>query len=505
MKKLVINNKGKITIFATLIIGVLIILLAAIYQIMIMYMAKSKIVVASELAVTNLKSQYCKELFDQYHILSLDTNCGGLGLGAYEEEIKRQLEITLNIEKNEPIVNGFRVVEVAITPKQYLMDNKCQALKKQINEQVVYMGVKDVGELAIDKIDSDKYKISDEQWEAMDSDSKDKDEKSQNVDNNSTNGAEQIKVDNDTNGDKQTNENSKDDKQAADFDPRDDLEDIVKLGVVDIVKPKELNIRYERKDTSNLPSKDYKSAIFDFDIDTDFNGYSKMKKEVKSCGTWNDFMVDKGAAIYYASNVFKHANSNDIERDSVFDFEVEYLISGKNNDYDNLEGVVNRIIIIRMPVDFSYLVSDVGKMSQLNSLAIPIGAATLIPPSIIKYLLAGCWSYAEALADVRVLLQGDKQEFVKNKTNWITDINSLGTSMYKEKGNDTGMGYSDYLMTLLACSSDVLYYRMLDLMELNIKLSDSNFEIENCMVSYTVDVTIEYNEEIFQVSLDAEY
>ena len=150
------------------------------------------------------------------------------------------------------------------------------------------------------------------------------------------------------------------------------------------------------------------------------------------------------------------------------EFEREYLIAGKSSDYDNLENVVHRIMAIRFPANFISLLGDSEKMALIDPVAEALFVATGVPASVYKYLIAGCWSYVESVADVRNLLKGKRVPFMKNSDTWITDLSSLETSIYNDT-EDTGEGlsYEDYLMILLAVNSDDMYVRMLDLMQIN--------------------------------------
>ena len=117
----------------------------------------------------------------------------------------------------------------------------------------------------------------------------------------------------------------------------------------------------------------------------------------------------------------------------------------------------------------------------------------MIPEPVIKTLITGCWSYAEAMADARVLLEGKKLPFAKSKESWITDIDRLGESVCEGEGSDSGMSYQDYLMILLSMNMDQTYERMLDLMSVNAQTIDDNFDIENGAVALSAEFIISYD------------
>lgn len=94
--------------------------------------------------------------------------------------------------------------------------------------------------------------------------------------------------------------------------------------------------------------------------------------------------------ILYAMECFK--NVTDAELDNcVFQCEVEYLIAGKDNDYDNLTCVVNQIILHRLPVNMAVLLSDAEKMAEISSMAATLALVPGITYGAAKYLLAACF------------------------------------------------------------------------------------------------------------------
>ena len=57
------------------------------------------------------------------------------------------------------------------------------------------------------------------------------------------------------------------------------------------------------------------------------------------------------------------------------------------------------------------------------------------------------------------------------------------------------MTYEEYLFLMLALqNTEQLHYRMLDIMQLNIQEDIPEFRIENCVVEFEVQVTIQEND-----------
>ena len=257
---------------------------------------------------------------------------------------------------------------------------------------------------------------------------------------------------------------------------------------------------------SECPSKLGISFMDGFDIENKFNSYSRLKKDLKKNSEWNSALIDAGCGLSYAKCVFNCATNMNNNDNTVFDFELEYLICGDCSDYKNLNKTIKRIIAIRFPIDFTYLLTDSSKMSRVKSIALALNASTGIPYPIMKYLIAGCWSYVEAAADVKVLLRGDKLPFEKNSESWITDIDNLGGSLNAaDIDDDSGMSYEDYLMILIALNMDKAYMRMLDVMQLNARQIYPEFFIENAAVGLSADVSISYGDSVFEFNISGGY
>ena len=178
---------------------------------------------------------------------------------------------------------------------------------------------------------------------------------------------------------------------------------------------------------------------------------------------------------------------NTSEDDALW-YQIEYIISGKETDTENLDQVVCMIMAIRAGMDLMYLESDNEKKSEVQALATAICTACMIPsmtPTMTHALLAG-WAVAEARYDTRTLLEGGKIEFLKSSKTWHTDLDGAlsGNISGSESKSDTGITYKDYLrIFLFMCDTDVVTLRAMDIVESDIRLSAGNsfFRMDACM------------------------
>ena len=136
-------------------------------------------------------------------------------------------------------------------------------------------------------------------------------------------------------------------------------------------------------------------------------------------------------------------------------YQVEYILGGKNSDRENLKSVAGKLLVIRQGVNMAYLLSDSGKRIQVETLALAIASGFLIPPAaaVIEAALIFCWAFAESILDVRELFAGGHVPLIKNSSDWQLSLSNLPNildkldSSRKDAGN--GMSYEDYLQVLL--------------------------------------------------------
>ncbi len=485
------NNKGQITVFLSLIMGALVFLGLFAVKICKYYVEKSKAVQIVSLAVSDVKSEYNSYIFEHYHILLFDKTAYGKGEAAVEESFSENIKKNLDGEQS--------LVYVAITDFDLLMDNECEAFKSQINDYTVYAALSYGVEEIMKKTGGKDAVIDEKVLESMDEDiNEGEPDLASNLDSDQQ-GRSVTESDN-------GNENSGRIVRKKEEDPRGLTKIIGELGVLYFVIPDDLEVNTVVVDLSDCPTKG-NFAFMDFDnLNSEFDSYNRLKKDLKCNTAWNNSLIDAGCGLAYARDVFNCAVNCDVNENTVFKFELEYLACGKASDYLNLKKTVNRITAVRFPVNYSYLLTDAVKMTRVKEIALSLSFATAIPEPVLKYLIAGCWSYVEAVSDVRELLKGNRVEFEKTGSNWKTDINHLISSLKEDKEPcEKGMSYEDYLMIFIAMKMDTSYKRMLDIIQLNARQVYPDFKMENAAVGLTVDASIEYGDSVFSFCVSGGY
>lgn len=173
----------------------------------------------------------------------------------------------------------------------------------------------------------------------------------------------------------------------------------------------------------------------------------------------------------------------------VLQYEMEYLVAGKDSDVANLAGVAERMLAIREVANYIYLKGDAEKTALANTIAL-VTAGWTANPAVVKVVEEGilvAWAFSESIKDVKTLLKGGKVPFLKGNAEWTLDVGALSESFAKEeesKTSESGLSYGDYLRILLYLTGqEKLTYRAMNLMEQNIRrLPDrENFRMD-CMI-----------------------
>lgn len=486
------NSKGRITVFLCLIVSGMVLLGITAINVIGIFAAKEKAAIAVRSSVSGVKAGYNSYIFEHYHILLFDKSCGGMGEAMLEEQIIADLEYNLG--------NRFDVRDVAVKEYTLLHENNCMELKEQIKDYMKYEAVKYGADTILKSTGGQDGAIPDEVFEEMDSVTEGGDLKMGEAPASERTPAEDEAVD-ETEGHSDGDSSSESDGTSIFVDdPRDFTEDMSGSVLLSLVVPENILVNSEIVNLSEVPSLKYLGLMgVVYQAHDGFDDYGALKSDLKQHDSWKDSLVAAGAGAAYAGAVFNCATNQEMNSDAVFGCEMEYLIAGKDSDKGNLESVIRRLLLIRLPVNYTYLISDTEKMSQIRAVSVPLSIIVMTPEPILTYLIAGCWAYAEGMADVRSLLEGKKMPFIKDKEGWVTDLNNLEDSVdYKGKEAADGLRYEDYLMILMAFDMDKVYYRMLDIMELNVRQHEPQFQIEQAAVYLSVDIDVSYGERIFR-------
>jgi hypothetical protein len=155
-------------------------------------------------------------------------------------------------------------------------------------------------------------------------------------------------------------------------------------------------------------------------------------------------------------------------------YELEYLLCGKEKDADNLCGAVERLLAVREAANLIALAGNPQKQEIAYSAALTLVGVTANPAIIyaVKSGLLSAWALTESILDVRTLLSGGKIAVIKSDSQWTTDLLHLGNSFgtfEKAVNCSNGLSYHQYLGFLLTVNVKKSAYRAMDLQEAAIR------------------------------------
>lgn len=449
------NNKGQITVFMCLLI--LSLLTAGLTALEIIHISNEKARSAEAVHGTleSIKADYNQKLFEDYHLLLLDKNYYGYGEGGLEEQMKNYLEYTLN---QAGASDEYEINQVIVSDYIGVLDNNCEALKAQIIEYMKIYSEAAAVENLIDMIVSGGN-VSEKAEEAVQSGQ---------------------------------NEESTEESDWDGDDPRDVMETATSVGLLSLVVPDGAAPSNTVIDISNMPSNNI-SDVDDSEGEFSFNDIETLSKEL---GTSNsDCLMGLQEDMYGIAYVMEYFDYFTCDKDygNQLECEVEYIIAGKDNDYDNLKSIVNRIMLHRIAFNFVSLISDSTRLAEVESIALALSLIPGISYGVVKYLLLGCWSYAETIVEIKSLLAGNSIPYIKTPETWMTDINNLGNIINIECSDYDGIdsiNYKGFLMIFLAEKLNVMYYRIADLIQLNMSEEDEKFLMENYICAFKAEFQI---------------
>lgn len=187
----------------------------------------------------------------------------------------------------------------------------------------------------------------------------------------------------------------------------------------------------------------------------------------------------------YAFMYFKDRSDDKDIGDTFLNYEIEYLICGKNSDDANETEMKIIIVAIRLIFNTAFALQD----PEINSET--LAAAEILTPgpaaAVTQKILQAGWAACESVNDYNLLVNGKKVPMYKDKASWALDLESVvkgGIHEHEEgdepemkeevpcvdPGNEHGEEYKDYIKAMLFLTDEnLLLLRMMDLMQINMR------------------------------------
>lgn len=433
-------KKAEITAFLSLIVVLLISFIFGIIEITVIQTEKNLSRICADGAIFSVFGEYESQLMEAYHIFGLD---GSYGTGEFNED---KIIGRMHYYSNKNIdykINGI----------QYLTDNKGQAFREQV---LTYMEQK----YGIGLIEDLAGRTS--VWE---------EESIQ---------GEEIR---------QVEETILDEFEENPFQC---LEQIERTGILSVAMPKDMPLSGRQIDLDLQASKrslQTGRGKFPMRKNTD-----KAKEKL----LFNEYIMQNFTQAS-KENISEYPDSD--EKNRSLDYEIEYIISGKSSDKENLESVVTKIFFIRMALNYVYLMGDSVKKSEAMALAATISTLLLIPEAAeaVKQLILLAWAAGEGVIDIRSLLSGNKVPLVKTSDNWQLTLASLFTLGIGDDGisgadAEEGITYKEYLRAFLFLQpEEETTMRTIDRIEENMRLEQNceKFRADHCVTKCEIRNKVE--------------
>ena len=511
------DERGQITVFLSLLFLVLMMSFLFIVEGVISYSASSLGEDAVKGAGESIMANYDRELFKNYHLFFLDPR-------------QKDYIVTDGKEFINQFFSGNSFFDIycdslEVTGEKTAVDEDGLYLKHEIREWMKYREEKEIAKVLEDIIRNTKKNDGErkECQEEVDSAETDvKKEQDEEVNQETKEEANKKDTESDLKGDVDKNtdnvENMKSDEKAAseEIEPvseetlkersnwkeiKETLQLLMRTGILFYAAEHLENLSRQSIPGTNLPSKRVKSSSFDNEqrlLDKmDELSFSSLKG-IKSLLSVDISMDGRGTLwtkdryiISYIEDCFSFYGSSD-KKDNALLYEVEYLISGKNSDIDNLKRVANYILLLRFINNYIFTGKDTQMKMQINTMASAITGVMGMPQTMkaVQVLIRMAISYGESLLELHTLFSGGEVPLIKDKTTWNLTLKTMGEQLRNKqivKKGKKNISYKDYLKLFLLTkgNSRTVCYRMMDIMQENIASKEPGFLMENCLFSYS--------------------
>lgn len=460
------RRNGSVTVFFSLVITILISVLFTVIRAATVNAVRFQTECAADMALQSVLAEYNRELLEQYELFFIETGYGSKESGyiLLEQHIRDYMETNLQSEKRvweqESVdLLGMSTEAVTITEGEGIADGNGAVLQRRAAEYMLQKyGIVDFSDISKIVKETEEKGLLENTMEQK---------------------------------------RKKNEAAIKDVDTRVEDENGEKKRIPINNPADKINSRRGSKGILRLVTGG--NSISDAEI-VESEYISGREYEEK-----DGFLEERTTEIIGEDLLFqkyimeKCANYGKPKENSRLAYEMEYVLMGKTSDYENLNAVVNRLLLLRETANFTYLMSDSGKQAEAEALALTLSAVILFPElkDLIKLSILIGWSYAESVNDVRILLAGGSIPLWKTKETWRLSLERAismdldeAETISKSKPGD-GFSYEAYLHILLALmKKDERNLRFMNVVEMDIrqKPGNENFQINHCVDAFTAEM-----------------
>lgn len=207
----------------------------------------------------------------------------------------------------------------------------------------------------------------------------------------------------------------------------------------------------------------------------------------------NILLVNEYIFLYFDSFIEKSRESG-LPEVHPLSYEQEYLVGGKASDRENLKSTAEQLLAVRGALNLLYLLSSSEKRSSAETLAASISAGSAPVQIILSFFILSLWAFGESILDLRTLFDGGKVSAWKSDSTWrlgLEELLSLEFLHSKTEGGDAGYSYEDYMRVLLLLQDrQKKNFRLLDLIEWNVRTGQSDFRVKDCAWELEIEIKV---------------
>lgn len=217
----------------------------------------------------------------------------------------------------------------------------------------------------------------------------------------------------------------------------------------------------------------------------------------------NDRYLSKNKILFgeYELDKFNYYNkelNNEHTNSGSDKLEVERLITGYQNDKENISSIINKILLIRIAMNVLYLYKSSEKRREARMFSNAIfGGCSPIFSEVLFLIILTAWGTAQSIIDLRRLLENYSVKLLHDDDTFQVNIDQVlniatGGNIEYKKDNDDGvaLSYKDYLrILLLRVDQSVINSRIIGIVENNIKSVQDDFNASKLIYSFNVDNT----------------
>lgn len=260
--------------------------------------------------------------------------------------------------------------------------------------------------------------------------------------------------------------------------PIDKIREVKKMGILALVVPKSVVISGKLADTSQMLSNRTRNTGLGAQDAITFSQTEDL--------LYQEYCVQRLSCF------------GKVKTAGVLDYQLEYMLSGKASDEENLKEVVKQLLAMREAANYTYLATNTNARQQCAAFALTLASSLGIPQAIavVEVVLRLCWAYGESLLDVRTLLAGGNVPLVKDSESWKLSVDRLFYILDElqnagQEPSKSGMDYAAYLRLLLFMQQNKSdqTMRSLDMIESNIRKvsGKEGFCLDCCIQSFSVE------------------